>query len=107
MLSVVIQNTELFTPFNASTDKTETLLNILIHDTARNEMIVEDIKREVKAGRKILVLTERKAHVDLLQQYLKGTCETIALTGEDSEQSKKAKLQLIDRSDFQVLIATG
>lgn len=106
-LSVIIQNTELFTPFNASTDKTEALLNILIHDTARNEMIVEDIKREVRAGRKILVLTERKAHVDILQQYLKGTCETIALTGEDSEQSKKAKLQLIDSSDFQVLIATG
>ena len=106
-LAVIIQNTELFTPFNASTDKTETLLNILIHDTARNEMIVEDIIREVRAGRKILVLTERKAHVDILQQYLKGTCETIALTGEDSEQSKKAKLQLIDSSDFQVLIATG
>lgn len=106
-LSVVIQNTELFTPFNASTDKTETILNILIHDTARNEMIVEDIKREVRAGRKILVLTERKAHVDILRQYLKGVCETITLTGEDSEQSKKLKLQLIDSGDFQVLIATG
>jgi len=106
-LSVAIQNTELFTPFNASTDKIETLINILIHDTARNEMIVEDIKREVRAGRKILVLTERKAHVDILQQYLKGSCESITLTGEDSEQSKKAKLQLIDSGDFQVLIATG
>ncbi len=106
-LSVVIQNTELFTPFNASTDKTETLLNIIIHDTARNVMIVEDIKREVRAGRKILVLSERKAHVDIIQQYLKGTCETITLTGEDNEQSKKAKLQLIENGDFQVLIATG
>ena len=106
-LSVAIQNTELFTPFNASMDKIETLINILIHDTARNEMIVEDIKREVRAGRKILVLTERKAHVDILQHYLKGTSETITLTGEDSEQSKKAKLQLIDSGDFQVLIATG
>ena len=105
-LSIAIQNTQLFTPFNASTDKIETLINILIHDTARNEMIVEDIKREVRAGRKILVLTERKAHVDILQQYLKGTCETITLTGEDSEQSKKAKLQLIDTGEFQVLIAT-
>ncbi|HRO46483.1 DEAD/DEAH box helicase family protein [Agriterribacter sp.] len=106
-LSVTIQNTELFTPFNASTDKIETLINILIHDTARNEMIVENIKREAKAGRKILVLTERKAHVDILQQYLKGICETITLTGEDNEQSQKAKLQLIHSGDFQVLIATG
>ncbi|MEJ7736988.1 MAG: DEAD/DEAH box helicase family protein [Chitinophagaceae bacterium] len=106
-LSVTIQNTELSTPFNASTDKVETLINILIHDTARNEMIVENIKSEVRAGRKILVLTERKAHVNILHQYLKGICETITLTGEDSEQSKKAKLQLIDSGDFQVLIATG
>ena len=106
-LSVTIQSTGLFTPFNASMDKIETLVNILIHDTARNEMIVDNIKREVKAGRKILVLTERKAHVDILQQYLKGTCETITLTGEDKEQSKKAKLLLIDSGEFQVLIATG
>jgi superfamily II DNA or RNA helicase len=106
-LSVTIQNTELFTPFNASTDKVETLLNILIHDTARNEVIIDDVKREVRAGRKLLVLTERKAHVDILQQYLKSTCETITLTGEDSEQSKKTKLQLIDSDEFQVLIATG
>ncbi len=106
-LSVIIQNTELSTPFNASTDKVETLLNILIHDTARNEMIVNDVKRETRAGRKILVLTERKANVEILQQYLKGVCETITLTGEDVEQNKKRKLRLIDAGDFQVLIATG
>lgn len=106
-LSVIVQSTELFTPFNASTDKVEKLLNILIHDTARNEMIMDDIKKEVRAGRKILVLTERKAHVEILQQYLKGTCVTITLTGEDGEQNKKAKLRLIEASDFQVLIATG
>ncbi|MEJ7912502.1 MAG: DEAD/DEAH box helicase family protein [Chitinophagaceae bacterium] len=106
-LSVTIQNTELFAPFNASTDKVETLLNILIHDTARNEMIVNDVRREIRAGRKILVLTERKTHIEILQQYLKGVCETITLTGEDSEQHKKRKLQLIDAGDFQVLIATG
>ncbi len=106
-LSVTIQSTALFAPFNVSTDKIETLINILIHDTARIEIIIEDIKREVRAGRKILVLTERKAHVDIFHQYMKGICETITLTGEDSEQSKKAKLQLIDDSDFQVLIATG
>ncbi|HZG25992.1 MAG TPA: hypothetical protein VEZ17_15495, partial [Chitinophagaceae bacterium] len=47
------------------------------------------------------------AHVDILGQYLKGTCITITLTGEDSEQNKKKKLELIQGGDFQVLIATG
>jgi superfamily II DNA or RNA helicase len=106
-LSVTIQNTELFTPFNTSTDKAETLINILIHDTARNELIMTDVKREVRAGRKILVLTERKAHVDILHQYLKGACETITLTGEDSEQNRNVKLKLIEEGNFQLLIATG
>ena len=106
-LSVTIQNTQIYTPFNASTDKVDTLLNILIHDTARNEMILDDIKREARADRKTLVLTERKAHVDILHQYHKGFCKTITLTGEDSEQNRKGKLRLIEAEDFQVLIATG
>ena len=106
-LSVVIQNTELFVPFNASTDKTETLIHILIHDTARNELIIHDIKREIKAGRKILVLTERKAHIEILYQYLKGRYDVTTLTGEDSEEKRKAKFTLIDNGDFQVLLATG
>ncbi len=80
---VTLQNTELSAPFNNSTDKVETLLNFLIHDTTINEMIANDFRREIGAGRKILVLTERKAHFEILQQYLKGVCKTIALTGED------------------------
>ncbi len=106
-LSVAIQNTELFVPFNAAIDKADTVLHILIHDTARNELIICDIKREVKAGRKVLVLTERKAHIEILYQYLKGICEVITLTGEDSEEKRKAKFNLIDDGDFQVLLATG
>jgi hypothetical protein len=78
----------LFAPFNSATDKIETLINILIHDAARNKIITNDITREVRAGRKILVLTERKSHVDILNQYLKGICETIALTGDDTEQNR-------------------
>jgi len=69
-LSVIIKETRLFAPFNAKADNLETLLHILIHDTARNELVIKDIKMEVTAGRKVLVLTERKAHVSILQQYL-------------------------------------
>lgn len=106
-ISVVVQNTELFIPFNTATDKAETLIHILIHDTARNELIVEDVKREVRAGRKILALTERKAHIEILYQYLKGVCEVIILTGEDSEEKRKIKFNQIENDDFQVLLATG
>ncbi|HWK03814.1 MAG TPA: DEAD/DEAH box helicase family protein [Puia sp.] len=106
-LSVTIQETGLFTPFNAKTDNLETLLHILIHDTARNELIVKDIKREVTAGRRVLVLTERKAHVAILQQYLKSSMETIAITGDDPAQARKSKLNQIHAGHFQALITTG
>jgi len=106
-LSVIIRETGLSTPFNAKTDNFETLLHILIHDTARNELIVQDIKREVSAGRKVLVLSERKAHVAILRQYLKNSIETIAITGEDPIQARKSKLLQIQEGHFQVLITTG
>ena len=106
-LSVIIQDTGLFTPFNAKTDNLETLFHILIHDTARNEQIVKDINREVTAGRRVLVLTERKAHVAILQQYLKSSMETIAITGDDPIQARKSKLDQIRTGHFQVLITTG
>ena len=106
-LSVTVQETGLFTPFNAKTDDLETLLHILIHDTTRNELIAKDIKREVTAGRRVLVLTERKAHVAILQQYLKNSMETIAITGDDPAQARKSKLDQIHAGHFQALITTG
>ena len=106
-LSVVIRETALFTPFNSKTDNTETLLSILIHDTARNELIINDLKKEVVAGRKVLVLTERISHTVILNQYIKGSAETIVLTGDDSAQVRKLKQDQIRNDEFQVIIATG
>jgi len=106
-LSITIQETGFFTPFNAKTDNLETLVHILIHDTARNELIVKNIKQEVTAGRKVLILTERKAHVVIFQQYLKGSMETIAITGDDPAQARKSKLNQIRSGNFRALITTG
>ena len=68
---------------------------------------MNDIKREVAAGRKVLVLTERKTHTVILNQYLKGSAETIVLIGDDSAQTRKLKKEQIQDGNFQVLIATG
>lgn len=106
-LSISVQETHLSVPFNVTTDKIETLMNVLVHDTSRNEMIVSDVKRERLAGRKVLVLTERKSHVKILHQYLKDNCETIEITGNDNEQKRKEKLQQVEEGNFDVLIATG
>ena len=74
-VSVIIRNTELLVPFDYKTDKAETLFQILIHDSLRNRLIINDIISEVNTGKKVLVLTERKAHIDTLYQYLKTKFE--------------------------------
>ena len=106
-LSVIVRETNLYVPFDYKTDVTETISQILIHDTARNLLLTEDIKAEINAGRKVLVLTERKAHIDVLSQYLKNTFEVITISGEDTDSAKKIKRQQIDTGHFQVIISTG
>jgi len=85
----------------------ETISRILIHDTQRNALIVEDIEKHAGRFKTILVLTERKAHVDILNLYLKDKFETITLHGEDSEHSRKSKLEQLKQGHYKIVISTG
>ncbi|MBB6129554.1 DEAD/DEAH box helicase [Mucilaginibacter lappiensis] len=104
---IIIRDTELFVPFNTKTDKFETLFKILIHDSTRNHLILNDVTSQLNLGRKVVIITERKEHILSLQQYLKQDYDTIALSGEDSDLSKKSKWAAITKGDFQALITTG
>ncbi len=106
-VSVIIRETVLLVPFDYKTDQLETLLQIVIHDSSRNRLIIEDIAGEVNTGKKVLVLTERKAHIDTLYQYLKNKFEVITISGEDSESARKIKFKQINSGHFQILISTG
>jgi len=106
-VSIIIRETELSVPFDYKTDKAETLLQILIHDSSRNRLIIDDIIGEVNTGKKVLVLTERKAYIQSLYQYLKTKFEVITISGEDPESAKKTKFRQINSENFQVLISTG
>ncbi len=106
-VSVIIRETDMLVPFDFKTDQFEILSKILIHDSARTKLIIEDIEREVRAGKKVLVLTERKAHIDVLHQYLKNKFEIITISGEDPEASRKTKLKQISDGQFQIIISTG
>jgi superfamily II DNA or RNA helicase len=104
---IIIKDTDLFVPFNTKTDKFETLFKILIHDSVRNQLILNDVVSQLNSGKKAVIITERKEHITSLQQYLKQDYDTIALSGEDSDLSKKSKWATINKGDFQVLITTG
>ena len=105
--TIIIRNTELDVPFNSKTDKFETLSKVLIHDTARNRLILDDVHGELKLGKRAVIITERKEHIDSLYQFLKQHYETITLSGDDAEASRDSKWKALKGGHYQVLITTG
>jgi len=83
------------------------LSKVIVFDSDRNRLIADDIKKELEPSKKILVLTERKEHVEVLNIYLKSVCEVITITGDDSRSLRKIKMKQIESGNFQVLITTG
>jgi superfamily II DNA or RNA helicase len=106
-ISINIKETNLFVPFDYRIDKYETISKILVFDTARNKMIIDDILTQVDEKKQILVLTERKEHISVLNLYLKERFETITISGDDSESLRKSKIAQIKMGHFQIVISTG
>lgn len=105
--TIIIRNTELDVPFKAKTDLFETLSKILVHDSARNKLILQDITTQLNAGKRVVIITERKEHIDSLYQYLKQSYEVITLSGEDAESSRATKRKILKTGNYQALITTG
>lgn len=106
-IEVNIKETNLYAPFDYKIDKYETISRILIHDTNRNSLILDDIEKNADRFKTFLILTERKAHVDILNLYLKDKYETITIHGEDSESSRKSKIEQLKQGHFKIVISTG
>ena len=104
---IVVKNTDLFIPFNAKTDKFETISKVLVHDSARNKLILDDVISELDRGKKVVIVTERKDHIETLFQYLKQKYEAITLSGDDSDSNKSTKWKVLKDGNFKVLITTG
>ncbi len=106
-LSIKIRETELSVPFDYRTDAYETLSRILVHDTRRNQLIMDDLEVAITHRRSVLLLTERKDHIQVLHHYLKNRFETIALSGDDSKRSQNSKMAQIRTGHFQLVLSTG
>ncbi len=106
-LEVVVRGTELAIPFKFTTDLFQLLAKVICFDTARNKLIVDDILKEASGGKKVLVLSERKEHLEILNLYLKGKCETIVISGDDSPHARQSKVKQIEDGHYQVILSTG
>ena len=83
----------------------------LVVDEQRNQLILDDIKQALAEGRSPIVLTERREHVLLLAENIKGFAKNVFVMqgGMGVRQRKKLQdaLQSIPDSEERVIIATG
>lgn len=106
-VEINIKETNLAFPFKIATKYYQLMSKALIFDTARNELITNDVIAEINAGNRCLILTERKEHVDILNLYLKKNFETLILIGGLGVKQRGLKEKQIDSGQYQVIIATG
>jgi len=106
-MQVIVRETNLVIPFKFTTDLFQLLAKVLCFDTARNILIADDILHQTSGGKKVLVLSERKEHLEILNLYLKGKCETIVISGDDSPHARRSKVKQIEGRHYQAILSTG
>jgi len=94
-------------PFRYKNDHYEVLAKTVSFDTARNRLIINAVLDHLKHNRKILLLTERKEHIEILALHLREVTEIMTLSGDDSARQRKLKHDQVVAGNFKVLIATG
>ena len=87
------------------------LIEELMNDARRNEMIVADVLKAVAAGRSPIVLTERREHLEILRKLLEGkVTHLLVLHGQMGAKQVKAldaERAAIPDPEPRVLLATG
>jgi superfamily II DNA or RNA helicase len=82
----------------------------LAQDTARNDLIFDDVLKALDGGRSPVVLTERKDHLDYLQnRFSRFARNLVVLKGGMSAAERKASEAALRVSDNQerLILATG
>ncbi|QPN45510.1 DEAD/DEAH box helicase family protein [Priestia aryabhattai] len=83
----------------------------LADDTGRTALIVSDVRSAYDQGRKVLVLTQRTEHVDVLEHALMGHVENLyTLHGRMPKKQRLARLSELEslpEDAPRVLLATG
>jgi superfamily II DNA or RNA helicase len=107
VMEIFIRTTSLNIPFKFTTDQFQLLAKVICCDTSRNRMIVEDIFKQAESCKRVLVLSERKEHLEILNLYLKGKIETVVISGDDSAVVRVSKIKQIESGHYKVILSTG
>ena len=98
-------------PKDHGSDSIQHLFNTLAENDVRNKVIVEGILSAYKNGHKILVLSERVAHLSTLEQLLRDNVEELhVLHGKTSKKERTrimTRLEELPPDAARVLLASG
>lgn len=109
---IVIPRFTLFrSPLCVGKSTLQAVFEKLCESGTRNALILNDVLNAVKAGRNVLVLTERRTHAELLEHEIsKSGIKTFLLIGAESAKLKREKLAEIyakENTEKFVIVATG
>ncbi|QKF73962.1 DNA/RNA helicase [Aliarcobacter faecis] len=92
------------TEFTSSSDNYSTIINELVVDENRNQKIIETIKKNV--DRKILLLSDRIEHLNILETMLKNeNIPFIAIHGSQNRKEQVENMQKVKSSSL--ILATS
>ncbi len=109
--TVIPRPTNFQMPPTADKPEMHELFSALAGDKSRNNLIFEDLKSCIKAGRSPILLTERTTQVDEFAGRLAGVVQNVVvLKGGMGAKQRRAiadQLKQIPESEGRVLLATG
>ena len=111
MVRSTMFETPVMPPETAPATAFQKLCDALASNPARNALIVGDVLAAVRAGRSPVVLTERRAHLDLLEQALTDKVKHLVVLRGGMGRRQVAEVQdrllAIPPTEERVLLATG
>ncbi|MCR5400023.1 MAG: DEAD/DEAH box helicase family protein [Treponema sp.] len=83
----------------------------IIENSARNELIISDVKSAIENQRTPLILSERLEHLELLHEQLKDCAQNVVLiTGKGTQKQKREQLENLNNISTEeslIILATG
>ncbi len=113
---VVLVRPTSFAPSNATTDADgrlmlAALIDEIVADEARNKAIADEVLAAVAEGRSPVVLSERRAHLEVFESLLRDKVPNIVMLrggmGKRELRRVRERLEAIPDTEPRVLLATG
>lgn len=93
------------------TSKIQEIFRALTLDTVRTAQVVADVRNAYSSGRKVLVLTERAEHIDILREALGNDIAKLFVLHGKLPRKQRAtvieSLEALDGNCPRILLATG